>query len=643
MMVTPAIAAIDEMDVVLSGETIPYMGEANNGVNRFVAAENVGDEIEDTGERLEFLLSESWRLRNYYPRRSIELGLFAMTLADSIQDYYNLVKAHSFTGVAYRLTGDYNKAIEYFFKGLELARLHKIPQQEGYAYINIANLHIYLEFYSQALENLTPALEIAQAISDQDMLSYVYLNKGRVLMNLNAPSDALNDITKALEIRKKTSNIPGQAVCYKYLGDIYYNQNDLVKAMENYDMALKVVAKDVDKDLWGHLQLQKAMIYSQDDNLIMAGPFARRAYDTGKELKSRLLIHGALKVLSRVNMNSGNAAAAAALLVEMNQYADTLFNQQLSEKMLGMEFTLARQKQQAELDLVKKDTEIQAVRLSRQRYLNATLIIFSLLMVGAGIILLVLMKKLRLRNNQLLLQKEELNQSNVSKDRMFMIIGHDLRNPIWNLRALIELLKDDQTIVSHPGLSEKISSISRAVQSVSDLLENLLYWAKSQEGKIIYNPAPTDLRYLVLKSIQPYRTWADNKRVYIDIQAEDLACMVKADENMIQAVIRNLVSNAIKYSYSDSKIEISIKKNGDNARFCVKDFGRGVNPEELLSIENGAVLQSGKGTGDEPGAGIGLSLCKDFIARHKGKLLVDSIPGTGTMFYFDLPVVPRTW
>jgi signal transduction histidine kinase len=641
MMATPAMAAIAEVDVKLSLEAQPF--NADSAANIYVAAELVGDNIADISERLEFILSESWRLRNYYPKRSIELGLYAIFLADSINDYYNLVKAHSFTGVSYRLRGDYNKAIEFFFRGLELAKQHKIPQQEGYAYINIANLHIYLEFYTQALENLSPALEIAQDIRDQDMLSYVYLNKGRVLMHLHEHEDAINDITRALEIRKKTGNLPGQAVCYKYLGDIYYNENKPEAATENYDLALKVVDKEVDKDLWGNLQLQKAMIYCRANNHQLAAPFAQRAYETGKELKSRLLIHGALKVLSRVHIKTGNPARAATLLVEMNQYADTLFSQQLAEKMLGMEFTLSQQKQQGELDLIKKDKEIQHIRLSRQRYINILLWVFSLLMVGAGVILLILIKKLQLKNNQLLFQKEELNHSNVSKDRMFMVIGHDLRNPIWNLRALIELLKDDKTILSHPGLADKIGSLSRAVQSVSDLLENLLYWAKSQEGKIIYNPAPTDLRYLVLKSIQPYRTWAENKGVNIDIHAEDVACMVKADENMIQAVIRNLVSNAIKYSYSDSRVEISIKKNGENARFSVKDFGRGVNPEELLKIKNGTVLPSGKGTGDEPGAGIGLSLCKDFITRHKSKLLVDSIPGTGTMFYFDLPVIPRTW
>jgi two-component system, sensor histidine kinase and response regulator len=594
-------------------------------------------------QKLESLLDLSWKIRNSQPEKSLALGLEAIELADSLKDYYNLVKAHSFSGVAYRLMGDYNKAIEIFFKGLELAKLHNIPQQEGYAYINIANLHIYLEFYSQALENLTPALKIAEEINDKDMLSYIFLNKGRVLMNMDSAEAAIKSISSALEIRKEVDNIPGQAVCYKYLGDIYYNRDDFEKARINYDLALSTVNEGNDKDLMGNIQLQKSRIFCKTGDFTEGKPYALRALDIGREVNSRLLIHDAIKVLARIEIKSGNFESATQLLTQMNKFADTLFSQQLSEKMLGMEFQLERQKKQAELDLIKKDKEIQALKFSQQRYLNIGLIAFAFMLTIAGVILLMLLNKLKLKNQQLSVQKEELKLINTAKDRMFMVIGHDLRSPVWNLRALIELLKEEQVIDSNPEMKENFRALSRAVQSVSDLLENLLFWAKSQDGKILFNPGPTDLKYLVIKSIQPYKTWAETKNVFIDFKTEDSACMVTADENMIQAVIRNLISNAIKYSFNDGKIEISINKADNMSRFSVTDFGRGISAEQITQILSNAIIPSSKGTGNEPGSGIGLSLCKDFLSKHNAKLMVESTPESGTIFYFDLPILQRPW
>jgi signal transduction histidine kinase len=582
-------------------------------------------------DRLNYYNEQSWNLRNSMPEKSLEFGLKAIELADSLKDYYNLVKAHSFTGVACRLQGDYGKAMDYFFKGLELAKRHKIPQQEGYAYINIANLHIYLEFFSQALENLNLAMEIARRINDRDMLSYVLLNKGRVLMNINSAELAVAEINSALAIRKETGNIPGQAVCYKYLGDIYFNKNELSEALENYDLAIATVDKDADKHLWGNLQLQTSRIYCRRNNFAAAYPIAMEVLAIGNEVNSKLLIHDAMRVLVNVFRSKKDFEQVAWYLSQMNLYADTLFNQQLSEKALGMEFQLERQKKAAE-------AEIQHLKLSRQRYLNAGLLVFSILLIVTGAVLILLLRKLKTQNLLLSKQKIELKQLNADKDRMFMVIGHDLRSPVWNLRAMIELLKDEQTAVK-----DNFWPLSRAVQSVSDLLENLLFWARSQEGKIVYKPGPTDLKYLIMKSLQPYKTWAETKNLNIEIDVQENATMVNSDENMIQTVIRNLVSNAIKYSFEDGKIEISVKRNGNNSLVKITDFGGGIKPEQLISIVNDQVLISSKGTGNEPGSGIGLSICKDFISRHDSKLMVESCPDNGTSFYFNLPILERAW
>ncbi|TVQ10750.1 MAG: hypothetical protein EA361_13335 [Bacteroidetes bacterium] len=617
---------------------IPSATTGIEGANIFLKH---AEQIADPQEKLEYLIEQCWKNRNSQPELALQLGLKAIELADSLRDHYNHVKAHSFTGVAYRLLGDYNNAIELFFRGLHLSRKYNIPQQEGYAYNNIANLYIYIEFYTQALENLQPAMEIAREIGDKEMLSYTFLTMGRVLMHLDRIDEAIESINHALEIRKETGNVPGQAVCYKYLGDIYFNRNDFPLASNNYTLALAKVSKLQDKHLYANILLKQSQIYCQAENFFSAAPLAKQSLDIGREVNSRLLIHDALRVLSKVDIQQGRYVSATQRLNEMNLYADTLFNQQLSEKVLSMEFQLERQKQEAAIDILKKDKEIQDLKFSRQRYLNIGLIVFVLFLTVSGSILLILMRKLNEKNKLLLSQKEELKQTNTAKDRMFMVIGHDLRGPVWNLRALIELLKEEQDTLPNPDMQENFSALSRAVQSVSDLLENLLYWARSQDGKITFKPGPTDIKHLTTKSIEPYKAWAEVKNISIDLQTDMKATMVNADENMIQTVIRNLLSNAIKFSFTKGVITISLTEQENHCRFSIKDMGMGIGQDQIDQILSNETIPSTKGTGNEIGSGIGLGLCRDFVIRHGSEIHVESSPGKGTHFFFDLPLIKR--
>jgi signal transduction histidine kinase len=254
-------------------------------------------------------------------------------------------------------------------------------------------------------------------------------------------------------------------------------------------------------------------------------------------------------------------------------------------------------------------------------------------------VLLLLLSKLRQKNNLLSRQKEELKQTNTAKDRMFMVIGHDLRGPVWNLRALIELIREEKGDMDSPYMMENFYALSRAVQSVSDLLENLLYWAKSQDGKMTFNPAPTDMNQLVNQSIQPYKSWAEVKNIKINFSQENGALMVNADSNMIQTVIRNLLSNAIKYSFKGGRIDIILSQFNSSCHFSITDSGVGFGYDELKKITDNKDFKQQKGTGNETGSGMGLVLCREFIGRHNSELTVESKKGVGTKFSFDLPIL----
>jgi signal transduction histidine kinase len=583
------------------------------------------------------LLSKSWSLRNNNPDLSIQYGMQAMELARKINDYENLTKSYSFVGVAHRLLGNYVQAIDIFFEGLSLAKKHNIPQQEGYAHINIANLYIYLEYFNAALENLDNALEIAVKIEDKEMLSYIYLNRGRTLMALNMFEDARQSISNSLQLRIETNNISGQAVCYKYIGDIYFNQERYSEALQNYEQALNVVDYDIDRHLVGNIYLKMAEIGCNLKQITQAENYAITAYKIGHEVNSRLVIHDALKVLSKVDIELKRFESAAQRLQLTLIYADTLTNQKVAEKVLNTEFEWERQRRQAEIDLLNKDKEIQRLRLSRQRGLNYALIIFASLILAGSIILLVLLKKIKDKNNILLQQKEELDHINKAKDKMFMVIGHDLRGPIWTLKALIELIRDEEEVLfQNNNTSENFNALTRSVQAVSDLLENLLYWAKTEDGKLVFSQATANLNSIVNQSIQSYKPWATLKSITIENKVPENYNLY-ADENMLKTMMRNMLSNAIKFTHREGKVIINVCKENGFHKITVADNGIGFNPEIADSILNKEKFHSTKGTGNEFGSGIGLTLCREFAEKHGGTVWAESEPGKGSKFYFTIP------
>jgi signal transduction histidine kinase len=583
------------------------------------------------------LLSKSWSLRNNNPDLSIQYGMQAMELSRKTNDYENLTKSYSFVGVAHRLLGNYVQAIDIFFEGLSLAKKHNIPQQEGYAYINIANLYIYLEYFNAALENLDNALEIAVKIEDKEMLSYIYLNRGRTLMALNMFEDARQSISNSLQLRIETNNISGQAVCYKYIGDIYFNQERYSEALQNYEQALNVVDYDIDRHLVGNIYLKMAEIGCNLKQITQAENYAITAYKIGHEVNSRLVIHDALKVLSKVDIELKRFESAAQRLQLTLIYADTLTNQKVAEKVLNTEFEWERQRRQAEIDLLNKDKEIQRLRLSRQRGLNFALIIFASLILAGSIILLVLLKKIKDKNNILLQQKEELDHINKSKDKMFMVIGHDLRGPIWTLKALIELIREEEEVLfQNNNTSENFNALTRSVQAVSDLLENLLFWAKAEDGKLVFSPATADLNSIVNQSIQSYKPWATLKSITIENKVPENYNLY-ADENMLKTMMRNMLSNAIKFTHREGKVIINVCKENGFHKITVADNGIGFNPEIADSILNKEKFHSTKGTGNEFGSGIGLTLCREFAEKHGGTVWAESEPGKGSKFYFTIP------
>lgn len=584
----------------------------------------------------EILNKLSWELRNSEPEKSIEYGLDAIKFALKYNDFENVVKAHSYIGVAYRILGNYSEAIDYYYKGLELAKKYGQTEQEGYAYINIGNLHIYQEYYYNAIENLNKARVIAQKIDNKRMLAYVHLNLGRAQMLRDELGPALANFQVALELRKEIGHTGGQAVCYKYIADIYRHLEDYAKAMENYQKSLEVVDEESDKDLYASIKAMLGEVYYKIGDYDKAKTYAYKSLQLAEKIGAKLIIRDNVEILAEINLRTKNYKEASKYLNYIIEYNDTLFNQQLSEKIFNLEYKFEKQRKQAEIDILAKDKKIRELELSRAKTSNITLIIILLLISASLIYVLISLKNRREKNALLEKQKADLDRINKTKDRMFLIISHDLRGPIGNLKSLIEILLEDEEISENQSLLETFSVFMKSVQSVSDLLENLLLWAKSQRGEVNFEPENITLNTVINRNLQLFKSIADLKGIKLDVDLEG-NFEVFGDKNMLMTVVRNLISNALKYTPKGGNIKIGVHKDSQYYTVYVSDNGIGFDNETAEKIFDTRTFYSTSGTNNEIGSGLGLTLCKEFTEQNGGKIWAESIPNQGASFYFTIP------
>jgi len=234
--------------------------------------------------------------------------------------------------------------------------------------------------------------------------------------------------------------------------------------------------------------------------------------------------------------------------------------------------------------------------------------------------------------------REKLEQLNATKDKFFSIIAHDLKNPFNSILGFSDLLLQNIHRYDQLKIEMFLNTIKNSSKQAYDLLENLLVWARSQTGKIDYSPEPVDLNQRFSDNLGLLEAQTLNKKLKITTNIPD-DTLVYGDKNMINTVIRNLVSNAIKFTFENGSINISVIDKDDMLEIAIKDNGIGIAPENLNKLFRIDSKYSTSGTNEERGTGLGLILCKEFVEKQGGKIWVESVLEKGSTFRFTLPKV----
>ena len=234
-------------------------------------------------------------------------------------------------------------------------------------------------------------------------------------------------------------------------------------------------------------------------------------------------------------------------------------------------------------------------------------------------------------------QNQELRATLNNRDKMYSVIAHDLRSPMASIRMVLNLVVASTSAETvGQELYALLDQANRESEEVHDLLDNLLKWTKSQTGRLNVVKQELDLNDIIPGVVEIFNAIAATKHITLDLQPSNESMKVEADNDMLKTVVRNFLSNAIKFSPENSSIEIIMAQEGEFAKVSVRDHGVGIAADRI-----GTIFHKGEttyGTGGEEGSGLGLQLCQDFARKNDGDCTVESVEGQGSTFSVLIPL-----
>lgn len=249
----------------------------------------------------------------------------------------------------------------------------------------------------------------------------------------------------------------------------------------------------------------------------------------------------------------------------------------------------------------------------------------------------ILADKNKRNEEQLMLYTNELKELNATKDKLFSIIAHDLKNPFNALMGFSDILLREMKAGNNTGVANECAkAIYNSAAEGYDLLVNLLEWSRQQSGKIVVTPDPQNINTIIRHNIKVAGLAALSKNITISFE-DNNNYIVNTDAAILNTVLRNLISNAVKYTPNNGHVEISLERQPDNSYWIsVKDSGVGIEPNDLTKLFRTDIIHTTRGTNNEGGTGLGLILCKDFVSKLGGDIWVTSKVKEGTTFTFSI-------
>lgn len=483
-------------------------------------------------------------------------------------------------GTIYFFQGNFDEALKYYDEALKCAERIGDKLRISTSHTNIACIYGEKKEYDKAIDMFTKSLEAQEEAKDYKSVCITIYNIAQCHMDLKEYEEASKYFNKALDVAQ-SSNKEIATLCYQGLAKIEINNS-------NYDEAERLLDKS--------------------ESIAKENSFGQAMLSLYKERKN-------------LNVLLGRYREAYECLSKYQEYSDSLFSEDTKNKLNS---------QRVRFELREKELliEDQKNTIEKQNLMRIYLI------VGIGLLLIFIILITRIWRIQRLRNKE-LEEMNHTKDKFMTIISHDLKNPAIAQRNAMQAVCDNFDNLDKSDLKACCSMMINSSDEQLKLIFDLLNWSQMELGRIPYNPANLNLASLVDTVVRLSKVSADNKHIKIITDIPD-DCTVYADRNMIETVLRNLITNAIKFSHENSEIKIFVSDARSNYMVSVLDYGVGIPKDKLAGIFSMDSNKSTVGTGGEVGNGLGLSVCDQMVRKNGGIISVESEVGKFTQFNFTI-------
>ena len=555
-------------------------------------------------------------------------------------------------GMIYWKRGEFPMAVEYYLKALKIWEDHGVVAETSSVFDNLGNIYNEQEQFDTALVYYQKSIGIQkQYPKPPTEISMTLSNTGTAYLGKGDHANALDYFLQSLKILNPEDK-ESRAVSLSNVGLTYIEMKDFPKAFKYLQEALQLQSEIGDQDGKIHTLLGLAQVSVESGSLKRAAAFANEAIGIARTISDRSAMDEAWLMLSEISVRSGDYKSALESFKNHIAARDSIGNRENVFRIAKLQAGLETERKQAELDLLKKTTEVQRFR---RNVIVAGLV--ALLLIAS---LIVSRQRLSIRkNNQLIAVNQQLTKQSVQleeqarklqdldkmKSAFFANISHEFRTPLTLILNSLHDKISSLSLSEDPETVRGLQIMDRNAKRLLNLVNQLLDLSKLEAGEMRLNPVDLDLNKFLSLICSSFTSLSVSRGIDFKVELPSEPQLVRLDSHKTEDILYNLLSNAFKFTPAGGLVSFSAEIiNGSpdkNIRIRVSDSGPGVGKEELPFIFN-RFYQGQRYYADVQGTGIGLALTKELIELQEGKISVDSQEGAGANFTVDLPFIPAT-
>ncbi|MDL2322675.1 tetratricopeptide repeat-containing sensor histidine kinase [Bacteroidales bacterium OttesenSCG-928-A17] len=545
----------------------------------------------------------------------------SLSLYRQINDSTRIVHKLQNLYVNYVSTGQFDRALDCLKESLDIATVIGDQAMVANTLLCMGSLHTHNQNNESAIECIKKGLAINRQLDNIRMIIWALNSLCNLHIDLDRIEEAQNYIEEANSLCEQVDRISFKIDCWIAMALVHKKKKEWNKAIERLNSALTESEKNEFSEFISLCLLHLGDTYLESGkSLLQAEKYLLRCVSENEKndrLEDIMLAYDKLYALHKTHN--------PALALDFLKKSTDLFKQLQKEETKNQlnNFHIQYQTAEKELEIERQQHVIKQQNLHRFILLSGFIVCFVIL------ILLWYVLTLRTKRNRVLAEM------NATKDQFFSIISHDLKNPAIAQREALQMLIDYSSKWDSESLSEYYNELLKSADSQVELLYNLLNWAQVQTGRMPYCPNSFDLTSELASDISLINNMAKNKGILLNIDIPEKTILT-ADRNMLTTIIRNLLTNAVKFTNEGDTVSLHIEEEEDKYTFTVCDTGIGMTPEQLRNLFLINRHQSHKGTSGEQGNGLGLIVCKELIEKHGSSLHVESETGKGSCFRFSI-------